>query len=175
MSRRCEHGKDSQICVLCWEEANLEPRIMNEPTELQKVVERLENEMSLEHHDTGSEIPCFRDDINKVLYVAKQLPALQKENEELMLRSVAAMHIAEEDDYSKIPIDCPMLVEVLKLRQSRDSLQSALKECAKALVSWKKTNWNTMIGTDNLQTISDKALSNPLVRQALEKYANATT
>lgn len=42
-------------------------------TELDKAIERLENEMQLEHHDTGSEIPCFRDDIRKILLAAKRL------------------------------------------------------------------------------------------------------
>lgn len=67
----------------------------------------------------------------ELLSAAKQLSALQTENEGLMLRSVAAMHIAEEEDYSSIPIDCPMLGEVLKLRQNRDSLKSTLEATLK--------------------------------------------
>lgn len=50
MSHKCEHGRDSDVCVECWEEKNLEPRMTmtNEPSELDKAIERLLKRCTLE-------------------------------------------------------------------------------------------------------------------------------
>jgi len=48
------------------------------------------------------------------------------ELDRLMLRSVAAMEIAEGmDGHKKIPRDCPMLIAVSKLREDFDALTTS--------------------------------------------------
>lgn len=51
----------------------------------------------------------------------QRVKELEKECETLMLRSVAAMAIAEADEgWENLPIDCPMLEAVVQLRKNRD-------------------------------------------------------
>lgn len=99
-------------------------------TPLQKAVEKKEKILEwflMERKQPNATVMLTVQELKLFVDAAKQLSALQIENEGLMLRSVAAMHIAEEEDYSSIPIDCPMLGEVLKLRQDRDSFKSTLE------------------------------------------------
>lgn len=102
MSYRCEHGKDSDICVQCWEEKNLEPKIMNclkcgkancncggiiitnSQTPLQKAIEELDPYL---FHDKHGWNESFKKSIRTVIAAAKQLDGLQdafiKQHEQL--------------------------------------------------------------------------------------------
>lgn len=86
MSYRCEHGKDSDICVQCWEEKNLELKPMNELIPLQKAVKRVTNELNINSPDSGED-PSFANDVKELLTAAKQLDGLQdafiKQHEQL--------------------------------------------------------------------------------------------
>lgn len=100
MSYKCEHGKDSDICVQCWEEKNLESKIVNEQTELNKLKvicihpmlmqDEIKNkqtklQMAIERVALGTryDTNIATEDIELVLSAAKQLETLQNENEML--------------------------------------------------------------------------------------------
>lgn len=138
MSYRCEHGKDSDICVQCWEERNLEPRIMNEPTPLQKVIDfkidLAEGKYTYIRYLAGEQEALrygepWRKDLagdNLIYYFgckveeqAKQLSALQKENEGLKTKLVIAEQTV--DDLR------PVLDTLLSTRAENARMREALK------------------------------------------------
>lgn len=152
MSYKCEHAKDSDGCVECWEERNLKLRIMNEPTELQKAVDS--TALRVDHAEyEDDEFDLFKvSQVKELLSAAKQLSALQKENEDLQLKLVNRNSWARKvQQAAKV------------LEQERDSLTAALKECAEALVEADKCN-----DCSACRKRIASALSNPLVQKLLK-------
>lgn len=160
MSYKCEHGKDSDICVRCWEEKNLELKSMSEPinveakyphsepTPLQKAVEELQKLITFRRN-------LLLPDLNWMtitLSAAKQVEALQADNEALS---------SERDDLKeRFPTTAQIMVYYSLLKKYKalqkeneelknkfsdmihlrdlafnecDSLKLALKKCAEAL------------------------------------------
>lgn len=184
MSYRCEHNKDSDTCVQCWEETNLEPRIMNEPTPLQKAVER-----TYSYLNEGRQPHPL--DIQELLTAAKQLEALQAEHdamridfESLTIRSnqfLSERNVLQKENKElrlKLVNRNSWAREVQQaakvIEQGRDSLKLALKECVEALKCSVQfcDDTNCEFGKPHHPNCAvaknDKIFSNPLVKQFLE-------
>lgn len=187
MSRRCEHGKDSQICVLCWEEANLEPRIMNEPTKLTKRKCAICGEDMSTHPYVCRNLEMA---VEKVTVAAVEPTDLQKADQlrnaidyiengrrghwtssnkpddlilsaAKQLSSLQAQRILDDGNIAR------MQHEGAKAEVLIDSLKSALKECAE-LINTSRAALFCEGGHQYLVCEMDKALVNPLVKQVLE-------
>lgn len=133
MSYRCEHGKDSDICAQCWEERNLESRIMNEPTELQKAIEEVER-LKLTHPNSwGVYLGQFYCD--ELLTAAKQLEAAHTSFDErgaslVKLQGMLEALQKENEALTRSIQDWQSIAETNKLAlesmtKERDELQKA--------------------------------------------------
>lgn len=76
------------------------------------------------------------------------------EQDVVMLRSIGAMTIAEGDEgWQRVPIDCPMLEAVAKLRRDFDAQREALTK----ILGWREIDRNTL--GERLTAIEDIARS----------------
>lgn len=177
MSYKCEHDKDSDICAQCWEEKNLEPRTMKEPTELQQAVETPRTEAAkFIIYDEYEQIvdvvdPEFARGLElELLSNAKQLSILQRANEELKY----------EFAMSYTGDGLGLVEENLKLRIERDSLTAVLKECAEAVKRGSEIGrafrysmdravpFPSLDKLNEIISMQEKALSNPQVQKLLK-------
>jgi len=187
MSHKCEHGKDSDICVQCWEEKNLEPKDMTtpnqkeesrnavkaalnvpSPTELDKAIEQTELYKSKPYG--GWVIPQSTVDI---LLAAKRAQELEQQftarsNAELLGETERCQFEAMKVRLKDVEKERDELIQSrIKSGQNFDQLHTAYKQALESL----KVVESAIHGSPYRHSMIKKSLSTPFAIDTMKGKA----